>query len=710
MADTAPHKRSTHEQSHADKREADIAGTPSSALSSEANAARPSEGRADVSLHERDAGTSVDFSQTPLEKELQPLEPLSRLPLPDAIEAVRLSCEAAEHPSGIERYIVRVLSEVDDARLRAIVMSHRMALAFITRMDAFYLNFDPAGVSERDRSFLYDVEAALNRIYRVLVALGFGMRPVTSSPSEEACSVYEQAAYANVTSWVERILADAGEENPWARLATVSCAPGGVWDVLTRFATLSEQLGLIVRLDYNVQLEQEGRELCIRFDAPTWPGMPATYFDLEEGAWHACVEDERTSQALEYAARITLVLAAAGFASGLAIERCVVEARDLESGSVHTVLLERERFMAELSTFASELEGRSLSEPLARRALTAFRAADEADRGALRTDDTHDAAEGERRVDEAERVRHRAPEDDRRALSPMLRDLLLADTAHDLAVMESEDDPYMQRLNALHAQEDVDFADAERGYIALLDELEAQCATRELLSEGPVITRFCESYVGRIELPVFEEDPTVRILRAPDALFFARLALGRMYADAGAYERALDEARKLLDSAPTSMQAHATLVNILAHLERYDEVVEVARHGLRVAFERESIAYLLYRAAFAHWRLGDFEAAAACYRLVRGAGKTDALAEQELRMLLEEVGRNEPPTIEEALACLRSRGMVCAPWSDGFRRIVDAAVLLADNGFYFLAGRCVHAMWHVLGRDELGVVSRALLG
>ena len=100
--------------------------------------------------------------------------------------------------------------------------------------------------------------------------------------------------------------------------------------------------------------------------APTWPSMPATSFDLEEGAWHACVEDERTSQALEYAARITLVLAAAGFASGLAIERCVVEARDLESGSVHTVLLERERFMAELSTFASELEGHSLSEPLAR--------------------------------------------------------------------------------------------------------------------------------------------------------------------------------------------------------------------------------------------------------------------------------------------------------------------------------------------------------
>lgn len=710
MADATPHKRSAHEREHADVREAGIAGASSSALSSGVNAARPSERRADAPFRERDAGASIDFSQTPLEKELQPLEPLSRLPLPDAIEAVRLSCEAAEHPSGIERYIVRVLSEVDDARLRAIAMSHRMALAFITRMDAFYLNFDPAGVSERDRSFLYAVEAALNRIYRVLVALGFGMRPVTSSPSEEACSVYEQAAYANVTSWVERILADAGEENPWARPATVFCAPGGVWDVLTRFATLSEQLGLIVRLDYDVRLEREGRELRIRFVAPSWQSMPATGFDLDEGAWHACTEAERSSQALEYAARMALVLAAAGFASGLAIGRCIVEARDLESGSTHSVSLERERFMAQLSTFASELEGRSLSEPLTRGTLASFRTADEDNVGALCAGDRPGAAEGERREDEAERVRHRAPEDDRRALSPMLRDLLLADTAHDLAVMEPEDDPYMQRLNALHAQEDVDFADAERGYIALLDELEAQCATRELLSEGPVITRFCESYVGRIELPVFEEDPTVRILRAPDALFFARLALGRMYADAEAYERALDEARKLLDSAPTSMQAHATLVNILAHLERYDEVVEAARHGLRVAFERESIAYLLYRAAFAHWRLGDFEAAAACYRLVRGAGKTDALAEQELRMLLEEVGRNEPPTIEEALACLRSRGMVCAPWSDGFRRIVDAAVLLADNGFYFLAGRCVHAMWHVLGRDELGVVSRALLG
>lgn len=710
MADAAPHKRSAHEQGHADTREAGIAGTPSSALSSEANAARPSEGRGDASPHERDAGASVDFSQTPLKEDLQPLEPLSRLPLPDAIEAVRLSCEAAEQPAGIERYIIRVLSEIDNARLRAIATSHRMALAFIARMDAFYLNFDPADVSVQDRSFLYAVEAALNRIYRVLVALGFGMRPVRSSPSEEACSVYEQAAYANMTSWVGRILDEAGEENPWARPATVFCAPGGVWDVLTRFATLSEQLGLIVRLDYDVRLEREGRELRIRFVAPSWQSMPATGFDLDEGAWHACTEAERSSQALEYAARMALVLAAAGFASGLAIGRCIVEARDLESGSAHSVSLEREHFMAQLSTFASELEGRSLSEPLVRGMLAPFRTADEDDVGALCDGDGSDAAEGGLREGEAERVRYCAPEDDHRALSPVLRDVLLADTARDLAVMEAKDDPYMQRLNALHAQEDVGFANAERSYIALLDELEAQCAARELLSEGPAITRFCESYVGRIELPVFEEDPTVRILRAPDALFFTRLALCRMYAEAGGYERALDEARKLLDSAPTSMQAHATLVNILAHLGRYDEVVEVARHGLRVAFERESIAYLLYRTAFAYWRLGDPDAAAACYRLVRGAGRTDALAEQELHVLLEETGRDEPPTIEEALACLRSRGLVCAPWSDGFKRIVDAAILLADNGFYFLAGRCVHAMWHVLGRDELGVVSRALIG
>ena len=87
-----------------------------------------------------------------------------------------------------------------------------------------------------------------------------------------------------------------------------------------------------------------------------------------------------------------------------------------------------------------------------------------------------------------------------------------------------------------------------------------------------------------------------------------------------------------------------------------------------------------------------------------------SLHEAELGELLREMGREDAPGIDESIARVRAQGLVCAPWSDGFKLVVDAAVLLADHGFFFLAGRCAHAMWHVLGRDEFGVVSRALLG
>ena len=649
--------------------------------------------------NERDDGLELlDLTVCDLDRSFEPLEPFSRLPFVDAIDAVRLACAAHEAPSGIERFICRVLGKVDVGRLRTLAASRRMALAFIERMDAFFLNFDQEGITPADRAVLYAAETAVNRIYRVLCLLGFGLAPVSASPSEEACSAYDQAVYAGVTLWVERLMGESSAENPWAKIGSVACIPGGRWDVLTRCAALCEQIGLVVHLDYRVRCSPDCRALRIEFAAPGAPCMPASTYDLAEGAWRTLADADRAAWAREYAARMMLVLAAAAFASGFAIERCVIAATDTAGGESCEVSIERGWFAARLSALARELDGCSIAEPVALAAL---------DELPGRDDSTADApVSPQLLIGDAAPP---APADDDRALPPALRDLLLADTASELEVMEGADDPYMARLKELAAGEHRDAAAAERGYAELIDELEARCALRELLSDTPVITRFCESYVGRIQLPVFEEDRSVRILRAPDALFFARLALCRLYIEVEAYDRALPEARRLLDLAPTSMQAHAMLVNVLARLERFDEVIEVVHHGLRVAFEREAIAYLLYRGAFAYWSQGDRETAAACYRLVRGGGSVDALAERELRELLHEQGTTAPPTVEEAVQRLRAQGFACAPWSDGFMRVVDAAVLLTDAGFSFLAARCVHALWHLLGRDELGVVSRALL-
>ncbi len=661
----------------------------------------------------------IDLTPLPLPHAIRPLEPFFELPFVDAIDAVRLSCEACPDASGIERFIHRVLSELDTVQLRALAASRRLSLAFIERMDAFYLNFDQNGATSAERAAIYAAETAINRIYRVLHLLGFGLAEVDASPSEEACSAYDQASYAGATVIMGELMEQVSADNPWAALGTVACAPGGIWDVFTRFATLGEQVGLLARLDYRVHIATDCSELRIEFVAPGAASMPRSVYDLSADAWRACPEAERAAWAREYAARMALVLAAAGFAAGFAVERSTVTANDGAGGQPYAVVLDRGWFMAHLSAMRCDLDGCPLSDALALDMLAVCEVEPEARGADADASEQHDPHPSEPEAAEktpgappaeADSIEFRAPAHDARPLPPELRELLLADTAAELEVMEDDADPYMARLRELREHEETDPGFAERGYLEVVDELEAQCATRELLADVPVITRFCESYVGRIELPVFEEDASVRILRAPDALFFARLALCRMYLAADAYDRALAEARGLLDLAPTSMQAHVMLVNALARLDRYAEVVEAVRQGLRVAFERDAISYLLYRVAFAFWRLGDRETAAACYRLVRGGGRGDALAEEELGELLREMGREDAPGIDESIARVRAQGLVCAPWSDGFKLVVDAAVLLADHGFFFLAGRCAHAMWHVLGRDELGVVSRALLG
>ena len=73
----------------------------------------------------------------------------------------------------------------------------------------------------------------------------------------------------------------------------------------------------------------------------------------------------------------------------------------------------------------------------------------------------------------------------------------------------------------------------------------------ELQSSGAVQTQFCENHLGRLLLPRVEDDPTTRILRAPDALFFAESDLATMYLKSGNYTRALDELHRLLDVSVT---------------------------------------------------------------------------------------------------------------------------------------------------------------
>lgn len=642
-----------------------------------------------------DEGMKNAIDKIKLVKLSEPVEVLlgfDSTPLPDAIETLLYRIDHTDNPSGIERYAAALMGEVDLPRLRTIAAKTEMSLARIDRSRLFYLNFDRSLLDQDEIDTLLAVECRLNRLSGILERIGAGLGPVASSPSFEGCSLFDLWHISKTTNDVPRLLETLSNDNPWAKPGTVACQPGGEWDVRTRFARIVEALNVVTRLDYTYRANVAEGIMLVRFGRTVVDAMPQREYDAQDDAWREVDEPKRAAWATEHDARIALTLAAACFASGARITRCYVQiaAHDGEQGErvVVTYSFGRAAYLADCVSVAKDLESMDMDDMPCKRLLEAYEA------------DAPDM------IEPAEV--HARPRDDHRPLPPALRDLLLADTADELEVMEEDDDPYVARVVELREQSKVDRASAFEGFSRLVEELEAKCAVAELLATGPVQTQFCDNQLVRMVLPVMEEDRSVRILRAPDALYFAQHEICSFYAEQEDFERALPEARRLYDLARSSMQSHFALINVLARLERYDEIIEVARHGLRIASDRPSIGYLFYRLAFAYWNCDQLELALACYRLVPRGEESGGSAQEEMQGLMNEMGVIKPPTFEEAVETIHKAGLELPPVPAVTNQLADAAVQLVDNGFFFLARGCIFQMWRTMGNDELGSLNRSL--
>ena len=648
-----------------------------------------------VPADELDEGIKNTANKIKLVKLPEPVEVFlgfNTAPLPDAIETLLYRVDHADNPSGIERYAAALMSEVDLPRLRTIAAKSEMGLARIDRSKLFYLNFDRSLLDQDEIDMLLAIECRLNRLSGILERIGAGLGPVASSPSFEGCSLFDLWHISKTTNDVPRLLETLSNDNPWAKPGTVACQPGGEWDVRTRFARIVEALNVVTRLDYIYRANVAEGIMLVRFGRTVVDALPQREYDAQDDAWREVDEPKRAAWATEHDARIALTLAAACFASGARITRCYVQiaAPDGEQGEriIATYSFGRAAYLANCVPAAKNFESMDMDDMPCKRMLEAYES------------DAPDA------IEPAEV--HARPRDDHRSLPPALRDLLLADTADELEVMEEGDDPYVARVAELRERAKVDRAGAFEGFSRLVEELEAKCAVAELLATGPVQTLFCDNQLVRMVLPVMEEDRSVRILRAPDALYFAQHEICSFYADQEDFERALPEVRHLYDLARSSMQSHFALINVLARLERYDEVIEVARHGLRIASDRSSIGYLFYRLAFAYWNCDQLELALACYRLVPRGEESGSNALEEMQGLMNEMGVNEPPTFEEAVETISKAGLELPPVPAVSNQLADAAVQLVDNGFFFLARVCIFQMWRTMGNDELGSLSRSL--
>lgn len=648
-----------------------------------------------VPADELDEGIKNTANKIKLVKLPEPVEVFlgfNTAPLPDAIATLLYRVDHADNPSGIERYAAALMSEVDLPRLRTIAAKSEMGLARIDRSKLFYLNFDRSLLDQDEIDMLLAIECRLNRLSGILERIGAGLGPVASSPSFEGCSLFDLWHISKTTNDVPRLLETLSNDNPWAKPGTVACQPGGEWDVRTRFARIVEALNVVTRLDYTYRANVAEGIMLVRFGRTVVDAMPQREYDAQDDAWREVDELKRAAWATEHDARVALTLAAACFAAGASITRCYVQiaAPDGEQGEriIATYSFGRAAYLANCVPAAKNFESMDMDDMPCERMLEAYES------------DAPDA------IEPAEV--HARPRDDHRSLPPALRDLLLADTADELEVMEEGDDPYVARVAELRERAKVDRAGAFEGFSRLVEELEAKCAVAELLATGPVQTLFCDNQLVRMVLPVMEEDRSVRILRAPDALYFAQHEICSFYADQEDFERALPEVRHLYDLARSSMQSHFALINVLARLERYDEVIEVARHGLRIASDRSAIGYLFYRLAFAYWNCDQLELALACYRLVPRGEESGSNALEEMQGLMNEMGVNEPPTFEEAVETISKAGLELPPVPAVSNQLADAAVQLVDNGFFFLARVCIFQMWRTMGNDELGSLSRSL--
>ena len=86
-----------------------------------------------------------------------------------------------------------------------------------------------------------------------------------------------------------------------------------------------------------------------------------------------------------------------------------------------------------------------------------------------------------------------------------------------------------------------------------------------------------------------------------------------------------------------------------------------------------------------------------------------AVAQEEARELMGRMGLTTPLDFKQAVTIVKAAGVPVPPTEELFNHVANVAVLLLDNGFFYLAARCVYIMWRMTGKDELGVLSKSLL-
>lgn len=649
-------------------------------------------------------------------------------PLPDALDALiwRGATNNAD-ATPFERFAARQLVEAGAGEIRAIAAEHEIQLIKLTTTNMFWMRFDD-DLEGLQRDVVLSVEAALNRLAFVHLDArekdgGIGLM---ATADERFCYQSMMDAMHMVSQHAGFIDRRDKDENPLRTIHGVSATRGGNWDASTRFGAICERLMLPFRLEYRYDIDTVSGALAVRCGVPTAMMFPVTGYDFEAG--HPIgLHDRRPAWAASYAMRLAGLLAMAAFKSSLNITDVTVSchAGSINGDCVLSLQFDRTPFMMGVvpKLLGKELDEASLDDdPLEIYRMLSPR------QYSLRFGAGRCLMPVEPLPMAPALAARRLPVwRDERLLPPDLQTLLRADRACELDVMKDNGAVKGSEVSEIiSANEDSPLtASIELESVLLrLEDAERQAALAEGAVDGDesgelhdaqgrvIKPLYCEHPLMRLMVSLDGDDPDVRYRKIPDALFDARLLLGRLNREAGNKERALAEEEECARIAFTTAQPFIDLSMTYAEIdEDYEKAADALTRALAVAVMPVDIAFIYYRLAYALWQTGSLREALACYVKVLDYPSMSFCenARTEIRDLKASAdGLEEPQSLEEAAQILRAAGIPVAPVHSAVTVLTKAAMGLVDAGFPRAADETVWFLGRLVEGDVLSSMAPSL--
>ena len=661
-------------------------------------------------------------------------------PLADAIDSLIFRVLEAQEggntqTSGFERYAARMLQQAGSTELRSIMARRDIGIARLSTTRMFWMRI-PDDVTPEERVVLISVESCLNRLAAIELGLkSAGVSTALADCRESRCALEDRHTLARVADAAHGLVDASSDENPYCHYLPAHPLRGGEWDVRTRFLRACEGLRVPFRLEYRFDCHADGGLLNVRVALPPRRAFPESKWDDVDMRWKSCAV-EVPALASCYALRLAALVAACGFGASIGMRQVLVTgcADSTQGEPLFSLHFER---MSYLNRALYRIDSGTVSRIGGQRDCTA--ADVEVLLSLLAPIDARVELDADGGLLPIEPLELPLPESrlpisaDNRYLPSSVAHLLHADRACDLdleattdlaeldEVQTAIDEAAESRLLAMARLEEV----VERNPVeGLADPNDIVAAAEAALRGGASIPGYTvtdeEGEAKQVRLAYFpnlfarclvdavarREDEEYALV--PGQAYLARSALSKLYLESGDTEAAIARARECALLAPTSAGLLLENAQVLLAAQDLDGAVELLRQALCVCV-RQQMANIIYaHLAGAFWGRGQHAEALACFTLARRFEQGQTGFDQAILQLVKQLGLQEMPSVDSAVATLRSQGIPLAPTERARRTIVGVAIDLTDARMLELAWPLVGAIGIDVGNDVMAMMGEHL--